>query len=82
MASPSAQSNSFAIYGFSFRNFGACNILLERYRKYLSNNILHVPKFQKLKPKMAKEVDYEDGWVGGQASKWGWWTAQANEWTG
>jgi len=41
-----------------------CNVWLERYGKYLSNGILHVSKFQKLKPKMAKEVDYVDRWMG------------------
>jgi len=45
--------------------------------KYLFNNILHTPKFQKLKPEMAKEVDCanvqaDNGQAGKQASKWGW----------
>jgi len=73
MASPSAQSTSFAISGFSFRNFGACYIPLERYGKYLSKDILHAPKFQKLKPKMAKEVDCADRRAdSGQAGRQGW----------
>jgi len=51
------QLASFAISDCNFENLGAYNIFLERSSKYLSNVILHTPKFQKLQSKIAKKVD-------------------------